>query len=502
MPQSLKRAPIRSTLFNILFYILTAIACVVCLPTLALPRQYFMGVVYGFVRGVYFLERVILGLGLEIRGDEHLPASGSYIVAAKHQSAYETLKLHLLFKDPAVILKKELLSIPLWGLYLKKSDPIAIDRSNPDSAISSIQEGAKRVAAQGRPIVIFPQGTRVSVDQKSDKRPYKVGVARVQEATGLAVIPLAINAGMFWPKHGWLKSSGRVVFSFLPAIAAGKERKDLLGALEAQIEGESLSLMNEARERELEPKAQKARRITQAVFAFTALLVFGLYSFAWFEIAKQTKVEYVSMLESLSGGRHTYEPPRVTGYPLKMKLSVAEEKLQNDRGSLMIQGLRVEGWPLPNAAINVTTGSITAQYFQWRAPLVFDSLRGSFTLHGTRVHLNESVLEKADFKTYVAGDVDMKQDIPLIDLMVTFEEPRPLLQALADSGIVEPHMARFIEGGLASFKDDDGLIHVPVHQKNTTLFVGPLPVMTFTPPPSLAPDAFDADLGVRLYPIP
>jgi 1-acyl-sn-glycerol-3-phosphate acyltransferase len=474
-----------------------------CLPTLALPRQYFMGVVYGFVRGVYFLERVVMGLNLEIRGDENLPASGSYIIASKHQSAYETLKLHLLFKDPAVILKKELLSIPLWGLYLKKSDPIAIDRTNPDSAISSIQEGAKRVAAQGRPIVIFPQGTRVSVDQKSDKRPYKVGVARVQEATGLPVIPVAINAGMFWPKHGWLKSSGHVVFSFLPAIVAGKERKDLLGALETGIEGESLSLMNEARERQLEPKSRKAQRITSAVFAFTALLLFGLYSFAWFEIAKQTKIEYVSMMESLSGGRHTYAPPSVTGYPLKMKLYVAEETLQNNRGSLAIKDLRVEGWPLPHAAIDVHTGIITAQYFQWRSPLTFDSLRGSFTLSGTRVHLNESVLEKADFKTYLTGDIDMKAPrVPLVDLMVTFEEPRPLLNALSESGIIEKNMARFIEGGLASFKDTDGLIHVPVHQKNATLFIGPLPVMTFTPQEPLDPDAFDPDLGVRLYPIP
>ena len=255
----MKRAIFRSIIFNILFVGLTALLCVALLPTLILPRRFYMMTVRTFVHKVHFLERTVLGLRYEVRGREHLPKDGSYIVAAKHQSAYETMKLHILWRDPAVILKRELLRIPLWGMYLKKSDPIAIDRSTPDAAIESIQEGAKRMQAQNRPIVIFPQGTRVGVETTAAERPYKIGVARVQEATGLPIVPMAMNAGMFWPKGSFLKSSGTVVFEFLPPIEAGLERGKLLKKLETVTEDATKSLMNEARESEIDAKRGFAR---------------------------------------------------------------------------------------------------------------------------------------------------------------------------------------------------------------------------------------------------
>ena len=199
---------IRSTIFNFCFYVLTGICCIILLPTLVLPRKYYMAVVYGFVYTTVFLEKYILGLTYEIRGKEHLPEKGSYIVAAKHQSAYETFKLHILFKDPAIVLKKELLKIPLWGKYLEKSDVIAIDRSTPKMAIKSIQEGAKHVKEQNRPIVIFPQGTRVSTETTTKEKPYKIGIIRIQEATNLPIIPMALNSGVFYPKHKWCKKTG------------------------------------------------------------------------------------------------------------------------------------------------------------------------------------------------------------------------------------------------------------------------------------------------------
>jgi len=154
---------IRSTIFNLCFYILTAVSCILLLPTLFLPRNIFLGVVKGYCYTTTFLEKYILRLTYEVRGQEHLPKNGAYIVAAKHQSAYETLKLHLLFNDPAVVLKKELLKIPLWGKYLAKSDVIAIDRSSPKFAIKSIQDGARHVAAQGRYSAIFIGSTKVLI---------------------------------------------------------------------------------------------------------------------------------------------------------------------------------------------------------------------------------------------------------------------------------------------------------------------------------------------------
>ena len=244
----MKRAYIRSILYNILFFGLTAIACLSCLPALVMPRKIAMGVVYGFVHTNLFLEKAVLGLSYEVRGMENLPKEGSYILAAKHQSAYETMKLHILFGDPAIVLKKELLRIPLWGWYLGKSDVIAIDRSSRNAAIESLRSGALRMKEQGRPIVIFPQGTRVCVDATTKEKPYKVGVARVQEATGLPIIPMAMNAGIFWPRNAFWKSSGRIVFEFLPPIDPELETSALLKKLEHDIEGTSIALMNEARE--------------------------------------------------------------------------------------------------------------------------------------------------------------------------------------------------------------------------------------------------------------
>ena len=207
---------IRSSIYNLCFFTLTAISCIAMLPTLLLPRSAFLFVVRGFVHANAFMEKYILGLTYEIRGAHNLPKDGAYIVAAKHQSAYETLKLHILFDDPAVVLKKELLKIPLWGRYLAKSDVIAIDRSSPKIAIKSIQEGAKYVASQNRPIVIFPQGTRVATEVSAKEKPYKIGIIRMQEATNLPIIPMALNSGVFQPKGAWCKKSGRIVFEFMP----------------------------------------------------------------------------------------------------------------------------------------------------------------------------------------------------------------------------------------------------------------------------------------------
>lgn len=236
---------LRATLFNIFFYGLTALACVLCLPALFMPRPRAMYVVKAFVHSVYALEKFFIGLDFEIRGKEHLPSEGSFIVAAKHQSPYETMKLHILFHDPSVILKQELLRIPLWGRFLAKSDPIAINRGTKESA-QQIIDGARRMQKQGRPIIIFPQGTRVYTWQTTDDKPYKSGAARMQEATGMTIVPLALNTGVFWPRHSWLKWPGKVVFEFMPPIPPGQASGETMKQLESCLESASKRLEQEA----------------------------------------------------------------------------------------------------------------------------------------------------------------------------------------------------------------------------------------------------------------
>ena len=518
----MKRAIIRSSLFNILFYALTGFMCVALLPTLFLPRRFYMGTVHIFVRNVYFLERTILGLKYEIRGAENLPSHGPYIIAAKHQSAYETLKLHILFKDPAVILKKELLSIPLWGLYLKKSNPIAIDRSTPDTAIQSIHDGAQQMKTLGRPIVIFPQGTRVGTWQTPKERPYKIGVARIQEATDLPIIPMALNAGIFWPRKSWLKSPGTVIFEFLKPIAPGLERKALMDKLEHETESATKSLMNEAREKQLDQRSGMKTSMLTALIIMTALL--GLYSFAWFRIAEHIQKEYTVALQDLADSDTPAQEPRVYGYPGKIKLHVPEERLKTEAGTVRIQNVNANGWPVPGLPVIITTGTIEVHNFRWNNPLTFDSLMAVLRYNRDILDIQNSVLTQDNFTISIAGTADLKQEpIPKLDMNIRLSNHQTLLQNLAQLDIIEERIALFMGAGLTSLADESGIVELPVHQKGQKIYAGPLPIMTLpdqkdlkrraivpapepglnpVPDPGSAPAPLEPDLDILQAPSP
>ena len=239
---------LRSILFNIFFYGFTAIACILLVPTLLLPRSTVLKVTKFYLDVVALIEKYILGLTYEVRGIEYQPKEGTYIAAAKHQSAYETLKLYHLFGDPTIVLKKELLRIPIFGVFLRKLDVIAIDRKNKEESIKAIIEGAKRMQKQNRPIVIFPQGTRVHVNATTKEKPYKGGIVKMYSQTDIPVIPLALNSGLFWGRNSFIKKPGKVVFEFLPAIEPGLPDKKVMKALEDRLEERSIALMHEAKD--------------------------------------------------------------------------------------------------------------------------------------------------------------------------------------------------------------------------------------------------------------
>lgn len=472
----MKPAYIRSTVFNLCFYVIVGIMCFIMLPTLFLPRRFYMGTVHLFVYTVYFLERTILGLKYEVRGAENLPKGGPYILAAKHQSAYETMKLHVLFKDPAVILKKELLRIPLWGLYLKKSGPIAIDRSTPDSAIESIQEGAKRIKAEGRPIVIFPQGTRVSTDATTDQKPYKVGVARIQEATDLPIIPMAMNAGLFWPRNSWFKSSGTVVFEFLPPIEAGLKRDELLRKLENEIEPASISLMNEAKEKAL----NKQGGFKAALFSLIGISVvlFASYSALWFYVAEEIKRQYPIALADLMEPDVQPQTPVINGFPGQIRMAVDQERLITPFASIEIQTIRAHGWPIPNYPITLTTGPIQAKNFRWLQPLRFDSLMAVVNTDGQDLNVRESELIRDDFVASLEGTLDLKQEpVPAPDMVITLKNFKSFLNALKSSDIIDNRAASFTKGALMFFVNEEGHVQVPLQQKDKTIMLGPVPLV-------------------------
>lgn len=240
---------IRSTLFNILFYGYTALCCIAFIPVLLLPRSAVLAITKIYLGGVHLLEKYVLNLKYEIRGQENLPKGGTYIVAAKHQSAYETLKLHALFGDPTIVLKQELMRIPLFGFFLRKLDVISINRKDKESSMNSIVTGAKRMSLQNRPILIFPQGTRVAVNETTKDKPYKGGIAKMYSTANLKIIPLALNSGLFWGRNSYLKKPGTVVFEFLTPIEPGLPDKKVMKALEDRLEDRSIALMVEARQK-------------------------------------------------------------------------------------------------------------------------------------------------------------------------------------------------------------------------------------------------------------
>jgi 1-acyl-sn-glycerol-3-phosphate acyltransferase len=238
---------LRSLLFNILFLGGSLFWSIALLWVMFLPRRKANRMVSIFYGGyIALIERYVLGLKLEIRGLEHLPQTGSYILAAKHQSAYETLKLPFMkeARDPAIVLKISLARIPLWGLYPRKMGFICIDRGSAMQSLNSIVKGALRVKAEERPMIIFPEGTRRPVDAAPD---YKFGIAKVYKETKLPIVPMALNSGLYWGRNSFWKKSGTVIFEFLPMIEAELPHQEMLKRLESAIEPATEKLLHEGK---------------------------------------------------------------------------------------------------------------------------------------------------------------------------------------------------------------------------------------------------------------
>lgn len=240
---------VRSVIFNILFYgVLTPCYCILLLPALLFNRDIAMWVAESYQHIAYILQKYVLNLDYELRGLEYMPGDDrTYIIASKHYSAYETLHIFRLFRHPAVILKKELLSLPLFGWFLRKVEVIAVDRSRGSVAMATLLEGGRKVQAQKRPIVIFPQGTRVKVDATVEEKPYKAGFIKLYSELNIPIVPVAINSGLYWPRNSFWKKSGKVIIELLPHIQPGLSAQEAMKMVEKSIETASDKLIEEGR---------------------------------------------------------------------------------------------------------------------------------------------------------------------------------------------------------------------------------------------------------------
>jgi 1-acyl-sn-glycerol-3-phosphate acyltransferase len=232
---------LRALSFNIAFVAVTAALGLAGLPLLLAPRRWVMGFGRFWAGSVLWLLEQIVGLRGNIRGRENLPR-GPCLIAMKHQSAWDALVLPVLLGDPAVVIKRELLQVPFYGWYAARAGSIVIDRKGGAGALRGMVAAARAAAAAGRPIVIFPEGTRTAPGQRLT---YQPGVAALYQALGLPLVPAAVNSGLFWGRRSFLKRPGRIALEFLEPIPPGLGRREVMAQLEERIETATAALEQE-----------------------------------------------------------------------------------------------------------------------------------------------------------------------------------------------------------------------------------------------------------------
>lgn len=231
---------LRTILFMMFFALESAVINILLLPALILPRKATVYCSRAWSGTTLWGLKVFAGLTYEVRGSA--PKNTGVLVASKHMSMWDTLALYLILFDPAAVAKRSLLYIPFYGWYIWKAGVISIDRDGKAAALRKMAADAKAALAQGRPILIFPEGHR----QEPGAPPaYKPGVAGLYMQFGVPCIPVALNSGLFWT--GFLKKPGNIVVEFLETIPPGLKRAEFMRTLEAQIETATTALVAEGR---------------------------------------------------------------------------------------------------------------------------------------------------------------------------------------------------------------------------------------------------------------
>jgi 1-acyl-sn-glycerol-3-phosphate acyltransferase len=234
---------IRSFLFNLLFYLATAVILLVTLPVyFFLPQHLAMAVVRFWAKVGLFLLRTVAGTNFEVRGRENIPPGG-LIVASKHQSAWETFALIPEFTNPTYVMKHTIKRIPIFGWYTIKAGMIHVDRSGGSTALRALAARAREEVAKGRQLLIFPEGTRRPPGATPD---YHTGIAFLYRALSVPVLPAALNSGLYWPRRSFLRYPGTIVLEFLPPIPPGLDSRLFMEKLEARIEPAADRLLVEA----------------------------------------------------------------------------------------------------------------------------------------------------------------------------------------------------------------------------------------------------------------
>jgi 1-acyl-sn-glycerol-3-phosphate acyltransferase len=224
---------LRNIIFYIVFFSGIIVISIIFLPALLLPKIIVLngGKLMGHWASLCL--KSIMSVNIKILGKENIITNEKFFIASSHQSMFETFYLQTIFNSPVFILKKELMLIPIFGWYLKKIGSISIKRNKiSKDNLGFFYEIRKMINETHRPLIIFPQGTRV----KSDERPpFKKGAGRIYEELKISCQPVAINSGYVWPKKGPKMSNKQITISILPKIESGMEKKLFVKNLEDKI---------------------------------------------------------------------------------------------------------------------------------------------------------------------------------------------------------------------------------------------------------------------------
>ena len=224
---------LKSSIFNIFLYAGLVTIFILAIPTLFLPDKFTLFFGRLSAKYIVFLLKIILNTKVVFHGLVNLKKVDHFFVASAHQSMFETFALQIPLASPIFILKKELLKIPLFGHYLKKIGSIEIVRETTTKENLDFFDKIKsRIEKQKRPLLIFPQGTRVKFDEQP---PFKKGVGRIYNSLNLPCIPVALNTGKVWPKSSFIKYPGDIHISFLNPIMPGKDKNDFVKEIEEKI---------------------------------------------------------------------------------------------------------------------------------------------------------------------------------------------------------------------------------------------------------------------------
>jgi 1-acyl-sn-glycerol-3-phosphate acyltransferase len=224
---------VRSWLFAIWLYATMAVIGVALWIPVMVDDRHVWTALRLWARAILWGLRWIVGARVRFEGLEHVPKGGA-LIAMKHQSMLDTVAPALFLEKPVFVFKKELLYAPVMGAYLTRNQ-IAVDRGGHAKALKSMVRGAREAVANGRQVVIFPEGTRKELDAAPD---YKPGIAAMYKDLGLPVTPIALNTGLVWKPKGVMRSSGEVTFKVLPPIPPGLPREAFMHRLEETIENE------------------------------------------------------------------------------------------------------------------------------------------------------------------------------------------------------------------------------------------------------------------------